>query len=663
MKYEKLFSPIDIGGMTLKNRIVAGPATMCYAEEDGRVNERLIEFYRKKAAGGVGLVILEGAFISPESRGYAGQIGIDSDAAVPGLAKLVAAMKEGGAKTSIQIQHCGRRAKSKLTGLQPLAPSAVPYVDGADVPRAMTEEDIRAAIAQFADAAERAKRAGFDSLDIHSAHGYLPAAFMSPTANRRTDAWGGSLENRCRFAVEVIRAMKARVGEDFPITIKISADEFADGGLNIGDTAQIVKLLEKAGVAAIQVSAGAPSDANVVRFDQRVTFMRTMPMATEFGPLVYLAEEVKKHVRIPVIAVGRLNDPDLAERVLEEGKADLIGITRQLITDPDWPNKVRDGRLDEIRPCIACNEGCYNMILTGGQPGCACSPESGREYLHELSEKRPANRKEKVVVIGGGVCGLQAALTASEEGHDVTLFEKSDRLGGQLWLAKAPPDRGEIGKIMAYMADRVRRSGVDVRLSEAASPDSLRALAPDTILMATGSTPVVPASLCKNVEYESAHEVLDQELSFPGRSVLVIGGGLVGCEVADYLAQRGSRVTVVEMLPKIAGDACGEERTFFELKFERYGVNVMTSSKVEALEGKKGTLETPEGMKSVDFDLVVFAVGSRASRQIEGVDLADSPESIELDGRTVKVLYGGDCVRARKIQDAFREGYQMGLSA
>ena len=646
--------------MTLKNRIVAGPATMCYAEEDGRVNERLIEFYRRKAAGGVGLVILEGAFISPESRGYAGQIGIDSDAAVPGLAKLVAAMKEGGAKTSIQIQHCGRRAKSKLTGLPPLAPSAIPYVTGADVPHAMTEEDIQAAIAQFADAAERAKRAGFDSLDIHSAHGYLPAAFMSPVANKRTDSWGGNLENRCRFAVAVIRAMKARVGDNFPITIKISADEFADGGLNIDDTAQIVKLLEAAGVAAIQVSAGAPSDANVVRFDQRVTFMRTMPMATEYGPLVYLAAEVKKHVSIPVIAVGRLNDPDLAERVLEEGKADLIGITRQLITDPDWPNKVRDGRLNEIRPCIACNEGCYNMILSGGQPGCACNPESGREYLHE---KKTSAHRERVVVLGGGVCGLQAALTAAGKGHDVTLFEKSDRLGGQLWLAKAPPDREEIGSILDYMVRQVRESGVDIRLSEAATLESIRALKPDTIQVASGSTPVIPASFQGNAASISAHEVLEKDLSFPGEAVLVIGGGLVGCEVADYLAQRGSKATLVEMLPKIAGDACGEERTFFELKFEKYGVEVLTSTKVDGLNGKTATLTTPDGTRSGDFDRIVFAVGSRASRQIEGLDLADSPESIELDGRTVKVLYGGDCVRARKIQDAFREGYGMGLSA
>lgn len=658
MKYEKLFSSIDIGGMTLKNRVVAGPATMCYAEEDGRVNERLIEFYKKKAAGGAGLVILEGAFISPESRGYAGQIGIDSDVVVPGLAKLVAAMKDGGAKTSIQIQHCGRRAKSKLTGLQPLAPSAIPYVTGADMPRAMTEEDIHTVITQFADAAERAKRAGFDSLDIHSAHGYLPAAFMSPVANKRTDAWGGSIENRCRFAVEVICAMKRRIGEEFPITIKISADEFAKGGLNIDDTVQIVKLLEKAGVAAIQVSAGAPSDSNLVRFDQRVTFMRTMSMATEFGPLVYLAAEVKKHVRIPVIAVGRLNDPDLAERVLEEGKADIIGITRQLITDPDWPNKVRAGRLDEIRPCIACNEGCYNMILNGGQPCCACNPQSGREYLHE---KGLAVRKKKVVVVGGGICGLEAALTASDEGHDVTLFEKSDRLGGQLRLAKIPPDRGEIGRILDYMVRQIGESMVDIRLSEEATLESIWMLEPDVILLATGSTPVIPASFQGNASCISAHEVLEKNLAFLGEAVLVVGGGLVGCEVADYLSQRGSKVTLVEMLPKIAGDACNEERTFFELKFEKYGVDVLTSTKVIGLEGKRATLATPDGTRSSDFDSVVFAVGSCASRRLGTLDLKEFPKMLELNGRAVRFLYGGDCVSARKIQDAFREGYQMGL--
>lgn len=645
--------------MKLKNRIVAGPATMCYAEDDGRVNKRLIEFYRKKAAGGVGLVILEGAFISLESRGYAGQISIHSDAMVDGLTQLVVAMKEGGARTSVQIQHCGRRAKRKLTGLQPLAPSAISYVAGADMPREMNEEDIYNAVNQFADAAERAKLAGFDSVDIHSAHGYLPAAFMSPMANKRTDAWGGRLEDRCNFVLEIIRAMKVRVGDDYPITIKISADEFARDGLHIADTVQIVKLLEKAGIAAIQVSAGAPSDASIMRFDQRVTFMRTMPMATELGPLVYLAEEVKKHVSIPVISVGRLNDPVLAERVLENRSADFIGITRQLITDPDWPNKIQAGRLDEIRPCIACNEGCYNMILTGGQPGCACNPESGREYLHE---KKKAGQKKNVVVIGGGVCGLQAALIASECGRNVTLFEKSDLLGGQLRLAQSPPDRGEIGKIMDYMVRQVDASETLVRLSETATLDSLRVLEPDSILVATGSTPVIPASFLASANCANGHKVLENNLRFPGEKVLVIGGGLVGCEVADHLAQKGAKVTLVEMLPKIAGDACSEERTFFLLKFDKYCVDVLVSTKLDALDGRTAMLTTPCGTMSRDFDQIIFAVGSRASREIDGLDLTDLPDSIDLDGRKVKVFYGGDCVRARKILDAFREGYEMGLS-
>ena len=660
MKYSHLFSPGKIGNLTLKNRIISGPATMCYAEPDGKVNDRLVEFYRCKAAGGVGMIIVEGSYISDDSKGYAGQISIANDSMIPGLARMAKAMKEAGTIASIQIQHCGRRAKKALTGVQPLAPSAIPVVKGADVPKEMSEEDIARVFGQFADAAWRAKQAGFDAIDIHSAHGYLPAAFMSPSANKRTDSWGGDLTQRCRFAVEVIKAIKRRVGDDFPVTIKLSADEFTEDGLKMEDTAVIVKLLEQAGIAAILVSAGAPSDYSAVVYEQPVTYMRTMPMATKPGCLVYLAKQVKKLISVPVITLGRLNDPDVAEDILAKGEADFIAITRALITDPQLPNKIKEGRIEDIRPCISCNEGCYNKIMSGQQIECACNPESGFEYLDRL---KPVEQKKKIVIVGGGISGMQAALTSNERGHQVTLIEKSSRLGGQLWMAYIPPDRNEIGKINDYMIRTIEKKGIDVRLNTKANQELLSELAPDALIIAAGAVPLLPSSLIKDADYITAHEVLAGGKTYPGESVLVIGGGLVGSETADYLAQNGSKVTLVEMQADIANDTSGEERKFFKLKFQHFGVEVLTSTTVESLNGTVATLKCQETTDQRRFDRVVLAIGSRSERQIEGLDLDNSPEDVIINKKRIPVYYCGDCVKARKIHDAFYEGYEVGLNA
>jgi len=491
----KLFEPIEIHGMTIPNRIVMPPMTTRLAASDGTVTPPLIQYYASRADGGAGLITIEMCSPEPAGRHRAGELGLSEDRFLPGLRRLTARVAEAGARAAIQIGHAGGHTRQDVTGYPPVAPSAVPHVvqeidTRTIVPEALTSDGIRALVTAFATAAERAIRAGFDAVEIHGAHGYLIAQFLSPLDNRRTDAYGGSLHNRARFALEVIQACRQRA-PDLPLIFRFSADEFAPGGLTLAEAKEVACWAVEAGADALHVSAGCyrslPSGAVMIP-----------PMAYREGVFIDLAAAVKKRVRVPVIAVGRLHDPALASRVIEEGLADMVALGRQLIADPEWPRKVRDGRTEEIRPCIACNT-CIDGMRQGATIGCLVNPLAGHETEY-VDAPNPTPRS--ILVVGGGPAGMEAARTLTIRGHRVALFEREPQLGGRLRLAAKAPvfqnvetEEQVILKFVTFLARELHRLRVDVKLGHAVTPAVVEALKPDVVVLATGAVYRFPLEL------------------------------------------------------------------------------------------------------------------------------------------------------------------------
>jgi 2,4-dienoyl-CoA reductase-like NADH-dependent reductase (Old Yellow Enzyme family) len=483
-----LFTSIALRGVQIRNRIVMPSMTTRLADPEGFVTPELIRYYLARAQGETGLITVEMAAPEPAGRHRAGEVGLCHDRFLPGLQELTTRLKETGARTSIQIGHAGGHTRQDVTGYQPVAPSALPHevleVDTRTVvPEALSRERIQDVVQAFAETAERAKRAGFDMVELHGAHGYLIAQFLSPLDNQRADEYGGSLQNRARFALEVVRACRERVG-DFPIIFRLSADEYAPGGLSLDEATQVCRWLEEAGVDAIHVTAACyrsqPSAAIMIP-----------PMAYPEGIFLHLARAVKAVVGVPVITVGRLHDPELAARVVAEGQADMVALGRQLIADPEWPRKAREGRAGEIRPCIACNT-CVDGMRDGNQIQCLVNPLAGREGDYQLA---PANPPRHVVVVGGGPAGMEAARILALRGHRVILYERCARLGGQLRLAAKAPvfqnveTKAEVLlKIVAFQARQLDSMGVQVHLAQPFTPQHLATLQPEVIVLATGAS-------------------------------------------------------------------------------------------------------------------------------------------------------------------------------
>ncbi len=649
MPYPTVFQPCRIGSLTLKNRLAMSQMTMNYATEKGQVTDKLIAYYRERAKGGVGLIFVEGSSFTPEGRGYVRQIGIDSARHVEGLKRLTDAVHglKNDARIFLQIHHAGGRASAKITGIQPVAPSAVPAYPGAEMPRALTRAEVAGLIDAHVAAAIRAREAGFDGLDIHCAHGYLVPSFLSPLTNRRTDEYGGDLAGRTRFLLETIRGIRREVGKDFPLTIKISGDEYIEGGLGIGAMIAIARLAEEAGIDGLIVSAGTPGGTKVENLSEPHKVMRTLPMMTEPGCLVPIAAEFRKALKIPVIAVGRINTIALAEEILAEGKADITAIGRPLLADPELPQKAAEGREGEIRPCIACNEGCYKRILGQLDICCSVNPTLGREADPAWPQ---ATSVKRVLVVGAGPAGMEAAFRARERGHDVTLVDRGARPGGQLLLAAVPPGRREIDRLTGYLARRLAASGVKVILNEAVSPAFVERMKPDTVILASGARPcglAVPGLPAERSR--TAWDVLAGEL-VPGGPCLVVGAGLVGCETADLLSDRGEKVTLVELLPEIACDADKDTKAYFDIRFQQKGVTVHTGASLVRVEDETAIVRRGDEEIRIDARTIVFSVGSKPEDS-----LAD-----QLTAAGTEVIKAGDCVKPRRILDSVREGFLAG---
>lgn len=447
MAFEKLFQPLAVAGVTFKNRIVFPPCVVNFGGLNGEVTDTSLAYYEARARGGAGTVIVEAAYVRPDGKVEPGELGAHEDALIPGLRRLATAIHRHGAVALLQINHCGRQAKARILGCQPVSSSAVPSPVMKDVPRELSVPEVQEMVAAYAAAAARAQQAGFDGVELHGAHGYLIAQFMSPYVNRRDDEYGGDAARRMRFPLEIIAAIRHRCGERFVIFFRFSADEYVPGGLTLEETRPNAQRLEAAGVDVLHVSAGVYETGHIFT-----------PLASHpRGSLVHLAEAIKQVAHAPVVTVGKITDPEFAEGILQAGRADMVAIGRGLMADPDFPQKAATGRANEIQKCIGCRN-CLRTLFRGNPVACSVNPALGKELLFE----QPAPGRRSVVVVGDGAGALQAAWVAALRGHEVTLWAGSGPLGGKLANA-AGPKNDEAATVVKFIASRLPRVGVAVR--------------------------------------------------------------------------------------------------------------------------------------------------------------------------------------------------------
>ena len=631
-----LFKPVGVGMIELKNRIVMPPMATDYATSEGHVTQRVIDYYTERSSGGVGLVIVEAAAVSPQARNLSRELCIDDERCVEGLTSLAQAIHGGGAKAFIQLMHAGGYIPGKVD-IEPVAPSPVQLGPGGPIPKELNVDEINQVIQSFISAAHRAKRAAYDGVELHSAHGYLIGQFFSPFSNRRTDSYGGTVEGRTRFAQEIIQGIKEKTGKDFVVGCRISGDEFVEGGVTLDKATEIARLLQKAGADYLSVSAGS--------WWTKLPYPMP-PMTFPRGFMVYLADAVKRAVSIPVVTAGRINDPLLAETILREGRADLIAMGRALIADPELPRKAAEGKVSEIRPCIACNVGCIDRVVFNDQDmKCAVNPTLGKIGLGKLERTKAT---KKVLVIGGGPGGMTAATIAALRGHAVTLWEQSEILGGQMLMACLPPGKEEIHYLIEYMWREAERASVEIELGRTATLASIKEVKAGAIVLATGSEPICPpVSGIDGENVLTAREVLTKRMVGVGARVVVIGGGQVGCETADYLAWAGKKVTVLELLPRIASDMGPPARAMLLRSLRNQGVEMLTNIDVKHISKTIVDFTLNEEERAVDCDTVVIACGSQPNDE-----MADA-----LAGMTDKVYKVGDAAHAGKILEAVESGW------
>jgi 2,4-dienoyl-CoA reductase-like NADH-dependent reductase (Old Yellow Enzyme family)/thioredoxin reductase len=647
---KKLCKPGRIGPLNLKNRIVMPAMGTGFCGVWGEVNDTLIEWYARRAEGGVGLIIVEPAVANISIDGRRGAtvtLRADDDCYIPGLTNLSESISEKGTGAGIQLTvgaGCQATGSPWLPGSgesgMRVSPSGVPPYYTTFESRALSTKEVERIVESYGEAAGRIKQAGFDLLEVHAHGGYLIAQFLSPYFNKRTDKYGGNFENRCRFLLDLINAARNTVGPDFAITVRYSIDEYIEGGIDVKTSQMIAQRLEEAGVDGINISAGVHGS--------------TMPAVPPYyfpkGVLLPLAQAIKDAVNIPVVAVGRLNEVQLAEKVLKEGGADFIGLGRALIADPDWPQKVMQGNMKEIRTCLSCNE-CRQRLFAKNPVRCTVNPVAGREGKYNVLKK--AELQKKIVVVGGGPAGMEAARIAALRGHQVILFERNDALGGAVNLASIPPHKEIFKSITDYYSNVLSTLGIDLRLGKQASAEAILNENPCDVIIATGGDALMPdiTGIYKDI-VKTAQEILACKKGI-GNKVVIVGGGCIGCEVANFLARKKKRVTIVEMLDKIGHDM--ESWTLNALKSELIegGVKIITSVKVDEITERGVTLVDRNGSKiGVDADTVVISLG------IEPVDHLGT----KLQGKVQNIFTIGDAKSPGTIREAISDGFNIAFN-
>lgn len=604
--FPNMFSPINIGTVTVPNRFVVPPMGNNFANTDGSMSERSAAYYEARAKGGFGLITIESTVVYKEAKGGPRKPCLFSDEVVPSFKRVADACHAYGAKVSIQLQHAGPEGNSKLTGYPLKAASAIAPSAGREIPEAMPTEEVYRLIECYGDAARRAQLAGIDMVEVHCAHGYLVSTFISARTNKRTDEFGGCFENRMRLPRLIIENIRKKTGGNMPILCRINARDEGDGGVDVHDAAAIAAYLEQVcGVDAIHVTR------SIHIHDE---FMWA-PNITHGGFNAELGAEIKRAVSVPVILVGRFTEPQYAELLVKQGRADLIAFGRQSIADPELPNKARNGQLEKLTPCIACLLGCVPNMLQGRPITCAMNPCAGRE-----AELKPAEVRKNVVVIGGGPGGMYAARLCALRGHSVTLLEKDAELGGHFLVASYPPGKGEISGAIRSFIVNCREAGVDIRTGTEATPELVASLKPDAIIIAAGSVPLrLPIPGLDSCGCSTAEDVLTGKAD-TGKRVLVVGGGMVGCECVEFLTEREHIVDMVEMKPVIGEDIVPEARKYIMANLEKHKVTQRVNARVKQFyaDGVDFTdTVTGEDAAMRGYDSVVLAMGYRSNNTLE----------------------------------------------
>lgn len=606
-------------------------------ENDGSITDKTIEHYRRRAAGGPAMVIMEACAVSADGIVSHHQARLHEDRLIEGLSRIAAVMKAEGAVPAVQIHHSGRQTSSRIINRKPWAPSnlACPTIRGDVEPLSL--DGVQEMVRKFGDASVRAVQAGFELIEIHGAHGYLINQFLSKFSNIRQDRYGGSVASRARFAEEVILEIRKRINKDFPLSFKISAQEFLPDGLNVAESIEILKILVKAGIDVVQVSAG--NDATPEWICQ--------PMFMKKACLVDSAAAIKKALDIPVMTVGRINDPVLADQIIKNGQADLVCMGRGLLADPELPKKAREGRLNDIRTCIACNT-CMESIFRKGQVECLVNPALGHEKEMEM---QPAEKPKKVMVIGGGPGGLNVAWVAAKRGHDVHLYEKTSILGGQLNIGSVTQYKKELLSLIDFQKRQVEKFGVKSHLNHEVTLETIKAVNPDVVVLATGSIPIKPAlsGMDKPIVF-TLPEVLNGKRPKMKKCV-VIGGGASGCEVAHHLAANDCQVTIIEQLPQIAEQLESITRKVLLRELKAHKVVFKTECRLLRIEDRGAWVQDKqENEFLVEADTIVIAVGNKPDNNLL--------DQVKLLGLPIYQI--GDCLEPRSAKTAIYEGAVIG---
>ncbi len=628
---KKLFTPIKIGNLEIKNRVMMAPMENGHADFGGGINENIIAFLAERAKHEVGIIMSGSIAVTPEGRGLPTQLCSYDETLIPGMKIMAEKIHGAGSLLGAQLYHAGRQATAAVTGLQPIAPSAMPCAILGNDPREMAAEDFTRVLDAFILGARRCVEIGFDMIELHFAHGYLLHSFLSPHSNKRNDEYGGSFENRMRYPMQVLDAIINEVNGKVPVIIRVSIEEFLDDGLGFEEAKKICLEAEKHGIDAVSISAASYDSVEYI----------IQPMFIPQGFLVEYAHKMKKLLSVPVIVAGRLNSAELIEEIIENDKADMVAIGRGLIADEELISKIKNEDYASIRYCIACNQGCIDKVFVGEGAKCLVNPRAGYELTRNIV---PSETPRKVVIIGAGPAGLEAARICRLRGHNVVVLDKVSKIGGKLELLSIPPEKDSFLLFRDYLYGQMTQMGIKFELKDVTSAEDIKPYDPDVVIVATGATQLTPKfPIAADAKVVMAEDVLTGKVDV-GETIAVIGGGLVGAETAKYLCSQNKTVHIIEMLDAIGKDYgatyIGHNLSFLTKK----GAVSHVNSKVIAVEKGAVILEN----ETIAADSVVVAVGYQPDDTLEH----------ELKSIFQKVYKIGDAKSPRRVLDATSEGFE-----